>query len=256
MFFKPMSVTRQLSRGSKDYDNSHTITFELATTSENILEISSDCVLCAPGRFRIHYEKENKRALLQPTLTIYRDKNFDDILSRKMLGDPVMKDAMGFATFSRDKEGDSFCAFSIPVDAQTFDTLARDIIAGVTPTEIFIQFCSPLDYREGDPKKLEFGWEPDGSRQIWSVPDGDQTDYLPIESVRFTTTQTNTQREEDEYPHPDDASPVKSQTQSLAELAVEAKKANERISHLSKATQKLVWLVAILGAMIFFKFVL
>jgi len=253
MFFKSISVTRQLSRGSKDYDNSQTISFELATTSENILEISSDCVLCAPGRFRIHYEKESKRTLLQPTLTIYRDKNFDDILSRKMVGDPVMKDAMGFATFSRDKEGDSFCSFSIPVNAQTFDTLEREIVAGVTPTEVFIQFCSPLDYRDGDPKKLEFGWEPDGSRQIWNVPDGDQTDYLPIESVRFTTS---THSEEDEDSHPDDALPVKSQTQSLAELTVEAKKANECISQLSKATQKLVWLVAVLGAMILFKFML
>lgn len=250
MFFKPLSVTREISRGSEDYDNSHTITLKLATTRDHVLEISTDCVLCAPGIFRIQYEKEKQRALLNPILTIYRDKFFDDLLNREKLDDPAMKEAMGFVTFYRIEDEGSLCEFSIPLNSQTFDTLAQDIISGVIPTEIFIEFSSPLNYLKDNQKKLEFGWEPDGSRRIWNIPDGDKTDYLPIESIRFTTTQKGTQNQDGEDVISDDISPLKTPADSLDELAHETKRAIELLVQLSKTLKIIIWLMVALGVLV------
>ena len=54
--------------------------------------------------------------------------------------------------------------------------------------------------------------------------------------------------------HPDDALPVKAPALSLAELAIEAKKANEGILRLSKTVKNLVWLVVAAGVIILLKF--
>ena len=51
---------------------------------------------------------------------------------------------------------------------------------------------SPLDVPKVEGRSLDYGWEPDGSRQIWNTGDK-KYGSLPIKMLRFSTSVARTE---------------------------------------------------------------
>jgi hypothetical protein len=255
MLFKPTSAVRITKRGAKEasWDNGDQLLLGLSAV-QFVLEIADDCVVCSPSYYRIHYgatEEPKRRRLLSPTLCIYRSKDLQQLFVKSFFDDPMNKDAFGMAEFYRPKQADEedhspSLSFTMSLDDDAFDKLYCQIMSGLLPTDVFLELVSPIEYlKENGTKKLEYGWEPDGSRRIWNIAEDAQADFLPIKSVRFTTEVIVEPLVEEESP--DSILPTKLQSQSLEEVVAETKKTNEHLMRLSTTLRKLAWVVVLLG---------
>lgn len=252
MLLKPAAVTKSLSRGFLD---SEIIVFELIPEPPDVLEISTDSVVCHPFLYRIRYERDGQRNLLKPQLTIRRGRSIHALLPRTEDANfDRWKDAVGIMTLSRSKyRGPSFY-FQVTLNPRTFDDLAHSISSGAIPTEIAIGWSSFY----GD-SRMDFGWEPDGSRQIWNIPE-DQWSQWPIESFDLITTimESHEELEESQDSLTDDNlssknennSPPISPAISPENLVTEIRNVNEEIVRLSKIVKVGVALVALIGLIV------
>ena len=87
--------------------------------------------------------------------------------------------AIGYSGFAVAKNYPATMINEVFLDLNILQDLKRHLLNGRLPSEISFSF--------GDSSKLTYGWEPDGSHQIWQVkPDeGFDDTYLPIVKISF-----------------------------------------------------------------------
>ena len=252
MFFIPTSITKYWSRRLR-YSTPDGIRFELSAEFDDILEISTDCVVCHPGLFRLYYK--GKRELLTPWLYVNRGDSADRLLHHNRIDCRSSREAVGAITFSRWKHEPPSFYFTVSLNPQTFDSLVQDVISGAIPTKIAIHW----DRYYGD-REMGLGWEPDGSRTIWDIPEN-QSAQWPIEEIGFTTEVWGSKIDAEDIPESEThekqasnsgaAAPPRSPSISLDELVTEVRETNSKIQRLIKIMMVLVSLVALIGLILF-----
>ena len=149
MHFKPLSMTRTITWSAPDegpLSQDH-ISLELTATERSILEINDAYVVCSEGLHRIHYADGDKaRELIRATLTLVTDKLVEAMLSKVEQEDPLYKLAIGKVVFFPEKKesdyhDDASLIFEVGIDRPAYDALDRQLVAGVLPSEIFIDFA-------------------------------------------------------------------------------------------------------------------
>lgn len=154
MIFDILSSRVNVSKWG-DRSGSISLSFDVVPNGREYLDIGKDYILCASGYLPM---RDKKRTPIDASVTITSDpQQISHVHSEKPF--------IGFATFSptRQQEFDPQAAklwITIAIEPGRFNELLNLRIAG-----------SAIATLNVDIEGLNFGWEPDGSHQIWPPND-------------------------------------------------------------------------------------
>jgi hypothetical protein len=235
------------SRGFSKWEarvGTQSLQFEVVTSGREQLDIGDDYILIGGGYHRL---KGQDRRMILATVSVTSDASYLDHIGGER---PIC----GWASFHKERDDmldptPPLLDVSVVVEPEIFDEMARTQIVEPGTATLGLGI-------EG----LEFGWEPDGSHQVWKLDDDSDCGlanrrrvthfYFNVDT--FSTTEGGIREADDrrtndllaESPDPDD--------RKLAALSQPEKP--DTVAALLRQCRALLVALLILGAIAFYRF--
>ena len=176
--FKPRSAQHLISVDPQNGDTEQ-LRFELEVVGLDVLEISTDCVLCRPAPD----ESEHERTLLTPILFVYRNGGVKRATSEGPSDQLHSSASIGLMRFlCRWEHDEPALEFSVSLEATAFEALERNIVSGKVPELIVISFSVDALCTSGS-----LDYDIDHWSKKWTLPHG-QPGSCAIHGISFSTT--------------------------------------------------------------------